>query len=48
MKATLMTIIFLSPIYLIFWVMRKIENAERESYRQSELTKSFKKAKEEK
>jgi len=46
MKTTLLITLFLSPIYLIFWIIRKLNNLETDKWRQEELTKSFNKAKE--
>jgi len=45
MKATLLITLFLSPIYLIFWIIRKLDNLETDKWRQDQLTKSFNKAK---
>jgi len=45
MKATLLITLFLSPIYLIFWIMRKLDNLETDKWRQDQLTKSFNRAK---
>ncbi len=45
MKATLLITLFLSPIYLIFWIIRKLNNIETDKWRQEELTKSFNEAK---
>jgi|TARA_R110000822_G_scaffold2852_4_gene13253 hypothetical protein len=46
MKATLLITLFLSPIYLMFWIIKKLNNIETDKWRQEELTKSFNKAKE--
>jgi len=45
MKATLLITLFLSPIYLIFWIIRKLDNLEADKWRQDQLTKSFNRAK---
>ncbi len=45
MKATLLITLFLSPIYLIFWIVRKLDNLETDKWRQDQLTKSFNRAK---
>ena len=45
MKATLLITLFLSPIYLIFWIIKKLNNLETNKWRQEELTKSFNRAK---
>ena len=45
MKATLLITLFLSPIYLIFWIIRKLNNLETNKWRQEELAKSFNRAK---
>jgi hypothetical protein len=45
MKATLLITLFLSPIYLIFWIIRKLDNLETDKWRQDQLTKSFNRAK---
>jgi|TARA_R110000796_G_C14191333_1_gene390528 hypothetical protein len=45
MKATLLITLFLSPIYLMFWIIKKLNNIETDKWRQEELTKSFNKAK---
>jgi hypothetical protein len=45
MKATLLITLFLSPIYLIFWIIRKLDNLETDKLRQDQLTKSFNRAK---
>jgi len=46
MKTTLLITLFLSPIYLLLWVVKKLNNLETDKWRQEELTKSFNKAKE--
>ena len=46
MKTTLLITIFLTPIYLLLWVVKKLNNLETDKWRQEELTKSFNKAKE--
>ena len=45
MKTTLLITLFLSPIYLIFWIIRKLDNLETGKWRQDQLTKSFNRAK---
>ena len=45
MKTTLLITLFLSPIYLIFWIIRKLDNLETDKLRQDQLTKSFNRAK---
>jgi hypothetical protein len=45
MKATLLITLFLSPIYLIFWIIRKLDNLETDKWRQEQLEKSFNRAK---
>jgi Tfp pilus assembly protein PilO len=47
MKTTLLITLFLSPIYLIFWIVRKLDNLETDKWRQEQLKKSFNKAKKE-
>ena len=47
MKTTLLITLFLSPIYLIFWIVRKLDNLETDKWRQEQLEKSFNRAKEE-
>ena len=45
MKTTLLITLFLSPIYLIFWIVRKLDNLETDKWRQEQLEKSFNRAK---
>lgn len=45
MKATLLITIFLAPIYLLLWAVKKLDNNEEDKWRQEQLTKSFNKAK---
>ena len=45
MKTTLLITIFLAPIYLLLWAVKKLDNLETDKWRQEQLTKSFNKAK---
>ena len=45
MKTTLLITIFLAPIYLLLWAVKKLDNNEEYKWRQEQLTKSFNKAK---
>tara|TARA_R100001460_G_scaffold28698_4_gene57390 strand:- start:5106 stop:5252 length:147 start_codon:yes stop_codon:yes gene_type:complete len=45
MKITLLITLFLTPIYLLLWIVRKLDNLETDKWRQEQLEKSFNRAK---